>query len=118
MKNYMALAAPEMLWRFGLGPRPSNMPSAIQTVADLELNRPFVVFAAGAPEASVAKTSKDGSIAPPTVEEVEEVEEVEAGLLRKKSKRPVGGPSKEVAMEVAPLRQIPFSPPPSNFSCD
>ena len=42
----------------------------------------------------------------------------EAGLLRKKSKRPIGGPSKEVAIEVAPLRQIPFSPPPSNFSCD
>lgn len=41
LKHYAEITAPEMLWHFRLGPKPSDMDKAITTVKELELNMPF-----------------------------------------------------------------------------
>ena len=43
LKHYSAITTSEMLWMYGLGPRPSGMEAGILTVDDLELLRPFQV---------------------------------------------------------------------------
>ena len=43
LKHYAAITVPEMLWRYGLGPRPNGLEDWIATVRDLDNTRPFQV---------------------------------------------------------------------------
>ena len=71
VKNYAEITAPEMLWRFGLGPRPRNMDHAILTLDMFNLVRPFVALTEGSTFVAAAQTSKGRPVAPSVTEEVE-----------------------------------------------
>ena len=110
LKNYLDITAPEMLWRFGLGPRPRDMDPAILTLDQLNRVRPFVVLAKETTPTTTTQTSKGESTLPPTAEEV--AEEEDEGLQRRRPRQPVGG----APLNVVPLSQVPYLQPPSKFS--
>ena len=84
VKNYAEITAPEMLWRFGLGPRPKDMDPAILTLDMLNQVRPFVALTEGSSSTATTQTSKGGLVAPQAIEEVEDEED--GGLQQRKSK--------------------------------
>ena len=44
MKNFAEITAPDMLWRFGLGPRTKDMDPSILTLDMLNQVRPFLAL--------------------------------------------------------------------------
>ena len=113
IKNYAEITALEMLWHFGLGPRPKDMDPAILALDMLNQVRPFVVLSKGSSYIAAAQTSKGGPTAPSTTEEVEE--EKDGGLQQRKSKQPRSEPDKGAPLNVLPLPQVPLLPPSSIF---
>ena len=113
MKHYAAITTPEMMWRYGLGPRPAGLEDWIATVDDLERARPFRVVTDISPIPAVpSKDSGKGVDAQPTPEEEEE----ETEALRRRpaqaaSSRSATSSSGAFALEAVPLRQVPFIPP-------
>ena len=120
LKHYSAITAPEMLWRYGLGPRPSNIEAGILTVDNLELVRPFQVEKEkGSAPVVPTKTTGKGSKAQPIPEEREE-EDTEALKRRTShsaSSRSAVSSTEAAPLEIVPMRQAPYIPPSlSKFS--
>ena len=114
LKHYAAITAPEMLWRYGLGPRPTDLEDWIATADDLERARPFQIVKEISPIPTVpSKASGKGSQTRPAPEEEDE-EHTEALQRRPDlpaSSRSTMSSSGTVALEAVPLHQVPFVPP-------
>ena len=115
LKHYAAITAPEMLWRYGLGPRPNNLEDWIATVGDLDNTRPFQVISDPNPKTAVpSKTSGKEADTQSTPEEggEENIEPLRRHPDHATSTRPRSSSSEPAPLEAVPLRQVPFVPPP------
>jgi len=114
LKHYAAITTPEMLWRYGLGPRPVGLEDWIATVNDLERTRHFrvVIDLNPHPDATSKTSGKEVSAQPASTEEgVEATEALRRRPSHVGSGRSASSSSGSAALEVAPLRQVPFIPP-------
>ena len=105
LKHYVDIVAPEMLWRYSLGPKPSNMDRNVLIVEDLdpldvlklsEHNDPgFKTLDA------TAKVSEDQGLKEPEASEDTEVEE--ASLQMRGSGQARSSSLGDTVLEVVPL---------------
>ena len=115
IKHYAEIIAPQILWRYGLGPRLSNMDHNVLTVDDLGTLNVLVSSEPNDPKIKVAEVAKKWVKGPSVKKGSEEVGVEEGTLQRNNFKQSASSFAGGVAFNVAPLGQVPLAPK-SRFS--